>query len=166
MKLRLALSSIGLTLLVLAACGGGEEESSASLRLSPPPPDTAPASVVQTVVTIPLLEVDQSLLPTVPPPPCPGDATKVTVLNRDEGGSDEYAFDPNGFTFSVGECVEFTVTAETEFHTFTVDELGINLEINGGETGTFDFTFSQAGTFKLFCTPHESLGMVGTITVQ
>ena len=96
---------------------------------------------------------------------CPT-ALKVEVLNRDVGGSGVYAFDPKEFTFSVGDSVEFTVTAETEFHTFTVDELGIDEVVLGGETITFTYTFDEAGEFKLFCIPHQSLGMVGTITVR
>ena len=68
--------------------------------------------------------------------------------------------------FSVGDCVEFTITAETEFHTFTVDGLPIDLAINKGETVKFAFTFDEPGGFNLVCIPHETLGMVGTITVR
>lgn len=96
---------------------------------------------------------------------CPA-TKKVEVLNRDVPGSGVYAFDPKEFTFSVGDSVEFTVMAETEFHTFTVDELGIDEAVLGGETVTFTYTFEEAGEFTLFCIPHQSLGMVGTITVQ
>ena len=32
--------------------------------------------------------------------------------------------------------------------------------------GSFSHTFDTAGTYKYFCTPHESAGMVGTITVK
>ena len=60
----------------------------------------------------------------------------------------------------------FAVTAETEFHTFNVDELGIDMSMDAGETIVFTFTFHKAGVYKLFCIPHESLGMVGEIVVR
>ncbi len=95
---------------------------------------------------------------------CP-DCSSTAVLARDLGGSGSYRFDPDGLSFQVGETVEFTVTSETEFHTFTIDELGIDVSVSPGETETFTFTFQEAGTFKLVCLPHQSLGMAGTITV-
>lgn len=77
-----------------------------------------------------------------------------------------YVFDPSEFNFSVGETVSFILTAETEFHTFTVDELGIDVGVDPGETETLTFTFDEAGEYYLYCIPHESLGMTGTITVR
>ena len=87
-------------------------------------------------------------------------------MNQDLGGSGVYAFSPKDLAFSVGDCVQFTITAETELHTFTVDDLGIDRSLDVGETITFTFTFDQPGVFKLVCIPHEANGMVGTITVQ
>jgi plastocyanin len=95
-----------------------------------------------------------------------GDATSVTVTNQDPGGSGSYAFDPSELTFSVGEKVEFKITAESEFHTFTVDDLGIDIAIDGGETETLTFTFDKPGEYELVCIPHQAQGMTGTITVK
>lgn len=101
-----------------------------------------------------------------PPPPCePGDR-EIAVSAQDPGGSGNYLFDPADFNLCAGDTITFTVTSETEFHTFTVDELGINVSIRGGETETVEFTFDAPGEFALICLPHGSLGMVGTITVQ
>ena len=90
----------------------------------------------------------------------------VQVINKDVGGSGKYEFDPKKLTFNVGQEVTFALKAETEFHTFTVDELGIDVGMDAGETKIFNFTFSKAGVYKLFCIPHESLGMVGEIVVE
>ena len=90
----------------------------------------------------------------------------VRVINKDPGGSGKYEFDPAKFAFEVGQEVTFAVTAETEFHTFNVDELGIDVSMDAGETKVFTFTFHKAGVYKLFCIPHESLGMVGEIVVR
>ncbi|MDP6063489.1 MAG: cupredoxin domain-containing protein [SAR202 cluster bacterium] len=95
-----------------------------------------------------------------------GDATRITVTNQDPGGSGDYKFDPNEFTFSVGEKVDFKILAESEFHTFTVDDLGIDVAIDAGDTETLTFTFDKAGEYELICIPHEALGMKGKITVE
>ncbi len=75
-------------------------------------------------------------------------------------------FDPADLTFDAGETVDFTFVGESVFHTFTVEELGIDVDVNGGETVSFEFTFDEPGTYTLICIPHQALGMVGTITVQ
>ena len=69
-------------------------------------------------------------------------------------------------TFDAGETVDFTFVGESQFHTFTVEELGIDVDVGGGETVSFDFNFDEPGTYELICAPHQALGMVGTITVR
>ena len=90
----------------------------------------------------------------------------VRVINRDQGGSGEYRFDPAQLRFEVGQEVTFSLKGETEFHTFTVDELGIDVSMDVGETVEYTYTFDQAGTFRLYCIPHEALGMTGEIVVE
>ena len=101
-----------------------------------------------------------------PPPPCERGDREIAVSAQDPGGSGSYLFDPADLNLCVGDTITFTVTSETEFHTFTVDDLGIGVSILGGETETVEFTFDAAGEFALVCLPHQGLGMVGTITVQ
>ena len=84
----------------------------------------------------------------------------------DNGGAGPMEYDPADFAFSAGEGVNFTFIAEAAFHTFTVNDLEINVEVNAGETVGFDYVFEEPGTYELICVPHEALGMVGTITVQ
>ena len=98
------------------------------------------------------------------PRPC-GDGI-VCVKLKDPGGSGVYAFDPHELVFRVGDTVIFNLSAESEFHTFTADDLGIDVSVDGGSTETFTFTFDKAGTYELTCIPHEALGMTGTITVR
>ena len=138
------------------ACGGGDSESeSETQRSSPSPVPRAPTATAAPALTV-----------TVKPGDGGTAGGSVHVLNHDMAGSGRYAFEPNEFNFKLGETVTFEIRAETEFHTFNVDELDIDESVNGGETVTFSHTFDKAGTFKLFCIPHESLGMVGTIVVQ
>ena len=72
---------------------------------------------------------------------------------QDSGGSGAYLFGPADLTFSVGDTITLELTSEGEFHTFTVDDLGIDVGVDPGSTKT------------LICVPLEVLGMVGTITV-
>ena len=103
--------------------------------------------------------------PTAAPEPSIPDGA-VAIINRDQSGSGEYRFDPSELTFKVGQEVTFALVAQTELHTFTVDELGINVFIDPGTTELFTFEFAKAGTYNLICTPHESLGMTGQIVVE
>ena len=129
--------SIAALSVVLVACGGGAPE-----------PTSQPAA------------------PSAPAPSQPPSSDGVKVSLQDPGGSGDYMFNPADLTFSVGETVTFELKSDTEFHTFTVDDLGIDVEVDGGETQTLTFTFEEAGEFALVCIPHEFLGMTGTITVQ
>lgn len=150
MKSLIVLVSLGIVVLGLVACGG--EPAPAPTPVPPPAATIAPAPA----------PAPSNPAPTNPAPP----ANAVVVSLQDPGGSGSYIYDPSEFTFSVGETVTFALTSESEFHTFTVDDLGIDLNVDAETTETLTFTFDEAGTFELICIPHEALGMVGTITVQ
>lgn len=90
----------------------------------------------------------------------------VRVENQDIGGSGEYKFVPDEFKFDVGETITFEMSAETEYHTFTVDDLDIDEEMDAGETITFTYTFDRAGEFEIICIPHQAFGMTGVIVVE
>ena len=147
--------------LALVACGGYSEPTPTPQPPSPPPPRPP----------VPLAFVEAP-----PPSACTADAKEATrtirVVNRDPAGSEdgEYRFDPNEFTIKLGETVSFEMVAQTELHSFTVDELGIDIDIDGaetpGKTETRTCTFNKAGTFNLTCIYHVGHGMVGKITVQ
>ena len=87
---------------------------------------------------------------------------KVALMDANS----EYKFNPEQLMFTVGETVKLNLTSQSEFHSFTVDDLGIDLEVEADTTESFTFTFDKPGTYDIICIPHESLGMVGTIVVQ
>ena len=128
----------------LVTCGGDEPDA----------PATTPTAVASTAASGPTA---------VAAADCP---TEVNVLNRDVGGSGAYAFEPNEITVCEGDTVKFTITAQTEFHTFTVDALAIDVELSAGETAEISIPFVRRGEFELICVPHQSVGMKGTITVK
>ena len=139
-----------LTSLVLAACGGDAEVDSAPTQ---PPSSAAVSPVVSS-------EVGGQPDGTQP------DGTSFEITLEDPGGSGSYKINPSELVFGVGQTVTFSLTSETEFHNFVVDDLGIDQSVNAGETVEFTFAFDKPGSFSLICIPHQVLGMVGTITVQ
>ena len=138
MKTFLTFIFVGITVIAMAACPGGQTPATED-----PPTPPSPLTLCS------LAE--------------PG---TLGVNLQDPGGSGTYMFGPSEFTFDVGETVTFALCAESEFHTFTVDELGIDVSVDVGSSERLVFTFDQSGTFQLICVPHEALGMTGTITVQ
>ncbi len=144
---KVALALTVLIVLFSLSCGGGSAAPDAAAPVATTPPAQAPGSLI--------------------PGSAPGSASDVVkVENQDKGGSGEYMFVPSEFNFKVGQTVTFEVSAETEFHTFTVDELGIDWELDAGETKTFTHTFDRAGSFELVCIPHQVFGMTGVIVVE
>ena len=121
-------------------------------RISPPPPPPAP--------TVPVAASQGASGQAA------GGGTPVDVAMQDIGGSGEYGYSPSEMSFSAGETVTFTLTAETEFHTFEVDDLDIYVEVEAGDTVTYTFTFDKSGTYELICTPHNAQGMIGSIIVN
>ena len=77
-----------------------------------------------------------------------------------------YLFDPSNLNFEKGDTITFKLTSGDEFHSFTADSLGIDVEVEAGDTQTVTYTFNDVGIFDFICIPHETLGMVGKITVK
>ncbi len=121
-------------------------------RISPPPPQAAPTVPAQSNGAATGIGVTGG--------------TPVDVALQDVGGSGEYAYGPSDMTFTAGETVTFSLTSETEFHTFEVDDLDIYVEVDAGDTVNYTFTFDSPGTYELICTPHSAQGMLGTITIN
>ncbi len=154
---RLVLSApiLGLLMLAIAACGsepGPPPPMVAFMRTSPPPPPPAPVAAED--------------LATPTPVNGPGGGTPVTVELVDNDGRGPYSYEPADFSFSVGEKVTFTLTAEAVYHTFTIDGTSVDVDVEVDEVREVTFTFDEPGTYNLICIPHELNGMVGVITVQ
>ena len=81
-------------------------------------------------------------------------------------GENPYVFIPDTLDLELGKTYTLDFNVPTELHTFTLPELGIDIFVNAGEKVTEDITINQVGEFELICTPHLTLGMVGTVTVS
>ena len=116
---------------------------------SPPPPPPAPTKVPE--------ESDQAAESTET-----GTVVDVGLLDANAN----YLFDPSNLNFEKGDTITFKLTSGDEFHSFTADSLGIDVEVEAGDTQTVTYTFNDVGIFDFICIPHETLGMVGKITVK
>lgn len=76
-----------------------------------------------------------------------------------------YKFEPSAISVTAGERVRFVITGSGAFHTFTINELGIDISVPASQTVTKEYTITKTGTFTLYCKPHRGLGMVGTVSV-
>ena len=141
----------------LAACGGGAEAEPTPARASPPPPP--PAAGAPSGEAAPSAQTAGES--------GQGEGTTVTVINGDPGGATgAYNFVPSEQTFAVGETVTFVLKAESELHNFSIDDLGLDQDVNPGEEESVSVTFDTAGTYRFYCLFHEANGMEGTITVR
>ena len=85
-----------------------------------------------------------------------GDATEVVAS--------DFTFDPGKLTLEPGAKVELTLTNEdSTTHSFTSDDLGVDIEAAGGASASTSFTAPNSGTAEFHCTFHTQ--MTGKITV-
>jgi len=147
------LAIAGVLAIAAVACGGVDDDDVSPTKVPTPATTAAPD-------------------PTTPPSNNggDGDAIAINVDMMDIGG---FRFSPVDLTFAVGQKVSMTVKSEGTVHTFTASDLptaeGSGAEsgfVLGGKSEVLEFTPNQVGTFNFICIPHQSMGMVGTITVQ
>ena len=85
----------------------------------------------------------------------------------------EFMITPNTFTVTQNQPVHFVVTNTGKFPhsiTFAYETKFITLfktPIKAGESGEADFTFSEAGTWQMYCPvgQHAEAGMTGVVQV-
>jgi len=105
--------------------------------------------------------------------PVPGTNTEEMIV-MEEGVepiaitviANKTSFTPNIINAKVGVPVKLRIDADG-FHTFTIDELGVNEIISNGIT-EIEFTPDKAGTFEFYCTVgnHRQAGQFGTIVIE
>ena len=135
-------------------------------RASPPIPPPAPASVIEISTSVLGTGVNLSNGAALQPHQPNGTPVDVTLADPGSGGAYEFISSSSGFDFKVGETLNLTLTAQTEFHTFTVDAAGLDVSVDKDQTVRFSVTFDRPGSYQLICVPHQGLGMVATINVK
>ena len=87
------------------------------------------------------------------------DALPVTMTAKD------LAFSPEALEGHATHTMDLTFVNEDDTaHTFTIDEMDVDLEAAGGEEATTTFTPEETGTFEFYCKIHPS--MKGELTVS
>ena len=76
-----------------------------------------------------------------------------------------FKFQPETFDGHSTHTVDLTFVNEDDVkHSFTIDELDVNVEAVGGQEATASFTPEEAGTYDYYCTYHPD--MTGTFKVK
>ncbi|TCN22649.1 cupredoxin domain-containing protein [Mesobacillus foraminis] len=80
--------------------------------------------------------------------------------------NDDY-FNPKDITIPNGTPTTLRLKNKgVKEHTFTVEKLGIDAEVQPGKEATITVNPKQPGTYELICRYHVREGMVGTVIVK
>jgi plastocyanin len=99
---------------------------------------------------------------------CSGSSGSTEALNITIQAED-IKFDTTTITARVGQTVNVTYQNVGALeHNFLIDEFGVEEKVQPGQTITFSFTPTSAGTYQYYCNVpgHIEAGMVGTLTVN
>ena len=75
-------------------------------------------------------------------------------------------FNQANITVQPGTTVTWVQSGNNPHTTTSYDGLWDSGIIEGGSGGTFSYTFEEPGRYDYFCIPHESMGMIGSVTVS
>src|SRR3712207_3853735 len=75
-------------------------------------------------------------------------------------------FDQANITVEPGTTVTWVQSGNNPHTTTSYDGLWDSGMIEGGSGGTFSYTFEEPGRYDYYCIPHESMGMIGSVTVS
>lgn len=73
-------------------------------------------------------------------------------------------FDPEDLEGDSGTVAVFVTNNDPTFHTFTIDDLDVHLDIPANTTARIEFE-ADPGEYEFYCVPHEQ-DMKGTLTVR
>jgi plastocyanin len=77
-----------------------------------------------------------------------------------------FAFDPSTIEVDAGAEVELTFNNEDDVeHSFTAEDLDVEVEAEGGESATTSFTAPESGTVEFICKYHPDQ-MTGELSVR
>lgn len=81
-------------------------------------------------------------------------------------GASEFAFSPTCVEAGAGEALEITVTNNgSALHNLSVESLGIDEDVQAGETITVEVTLPDSGSVPFLCKYHIANGMQGAFVI-
>lgn len=101
----------------------------------------------------------------------PDEGEEVSAVKEFTIEAGSYYFEPSILRVNVGDTVRITINSVGAgmMHNFALDEYDIELlPIPGGESTSFEFVATTAGTFEYYCSvmDHRQMGQVGTLIVE
>jgi plastocyanin len=79
---------------------------------------------------------------------------------------DNFNFEPTVLEGEAGQTLTFELENEGDVtHTFTIDELEVDEEVQPGDKGEAEVTFPDSGALVFYCRFHQSGGMLGALSV-
>ena len=91
----------------------------------------------------------------------------IESLNTIEVELNDDYFNPKVITIPYGRTTTLILKNKgTKKHTFTVEKLGIDAEVQPGKEKTITVKPEQTGTYDLICRYHLAGGMVGSVIVN
>ena len=81
--------------------------------------------------------------------------------------ADDFYFGPTVLDGDAGQSLTLSLHNEGDApHTFTIDEAGIDEELQPGDEGSIDVTFPDSGALVFYCRFHRGQGMLGALSVD
>jgi plastocyanin len=103
------------------------------------------------------------------PVPAPGteNVDEMTVSETIAIDSGAFFFSVKEIQTAVGETVKLDISSQG-VHTFTIDELDVDVRTPHGETTRVEFVATKKGTFQYYCAipGHREAGQVGILVVN
>jgi len=94
------------------------------------------------------------------------DVTGMTSFELEADNDDGFYFKPTVITGSANQSLKLEIKNEgTAEHNFTIESLGVNVNIQPGQSQEVTVKFPGSGTVEFFCSFHRSLGMAGELKV-
>ena len=78
--------------------------------------------------------------------------------------TEDIEFSEESLEASAGQVAVFVENKDQTFHTFTIEELDVSLDIPASKSARVTFD-AEAGEYEFFCEPHKE-DMKGTITIE
>lgn len=90
----------------------------------------------------------------------------VAGESRVELEADDFYFEPTVLSGEAGQTLTVEVVNEGDAtHTFTLEDQGVDVELDPGQSGEAEVTFPDSGALVFICRFHSGQGMRGALSV-